>query len=75
MVARVIKIKIRRKVAKEIAFKIKTANQLRQAHFLTHTKRAQQKIGIAKARELHGGFVKMMLKHGMNHNSPFKSLI
>lgn len=49
--------------------------QLLLGHSITHTKNYQRSVGVEKARCEHDRLVKIMLKRGMQHHTPFKSKV
>lgn len=42
-------------------------------HSLTHSRKYQKSVGVDNARCEHDRLVEIMMKRGMNHQSPFKS--
>lgn len=54
---------------------IRSNEQLRLAHSLTHAARFQRSMGCGQARSEHAVLVREMKRRGLNHNSPFKCLL
>lgn len=54
---------------------VRSNQQLLKAHAQTHSAGFQGSMGCGQARAEHGVLVRLMLKRGLNHNSPFKCLL